>query len=125
MSENQKRANLLCGAVRMVQVDGDLTLTSTERVHRELGGTPHPVPSPFNTCSRKILHDHINQHLHFSSKPVYECVSYLGHYQAASLNTRPPPKMAAEDGPLLPDVCPYIYEIWSKYTFINVIMYSI
>lgn len=60
VAENQKKANLLRGAVRVVQVDGDLTLTSAERVHRELGGTPHPVPRAFNTCSRKISHDHIN-----------------------------------------------------------------
>lgn len=50
---SNKEANLLRGAVRMVQVDGDLTLTGAERVHSELSGTPHPVARPFNTCSRK------------------------------------------------------------------------
>lgn len=41
---------LLSGTVRLVQIDGDLTLTGAERVHREHGGTQHPVPRRFNTC---------------------------------------------------------------------------
>lgn len=51
----KKKANLLCGAVWMVKVDSDRTLTSTEGVHSEFSGAPHSVPCPFNTCSRKNI----------------------------------------------------------------------
>lgn len=44
---------LLSGAVRMIQVDGDLTLPCTERVHCEHSRTQHPVPCRFNTCSER------------------------------------------------------------------------
>lgn len=59
-SRELENAYLLSGAVRMVQVDDDLTLTRTEHVHRERGGTPHPVPCPLDTWSRK--HHLISQH---------------------------------------------------------------
>lgn len=43
---------LLSSAIRMVQVDSDLTLTSAERVHCECGRAHHPVPCRFNAYKR-------------------------------------------------------------------------
>lgn len=43
---------LLSGAIGMVQVDRDLTLTGTECVHRKYSRTHHPVPTGFNALKR-------------------------------------------------------------------------
>lgn len=44
---------LLSAAVRMIQIDGDLTLTCTECVHGEGRRTQHPVPRRFDTCRNR------------------------------------------------------------------------
>lgn len=43
---------LLSGAVRMIQVDRHLTLTSAERVHCEDSGTHHSVPCGLDALKR-------------------------------------------------------------------------
>lgn len=43
---------LLSGAIGMVQVDSDLTLTGTECVHREYSRTHDPVPTGLDALKR-------------------------------------------------------------------------
>lgn len=53
---------LLSGAIGVVQVDRDLTLTSAECVHCEDSGTHHPVPAGLDALKRaEVRLSHVTQ----------------------------------------------------------------
>lgn len=65
----------------MIQVDGDLTLTGTERVHCEHSRTHHPVPCRFNTYRRTTSTNTVIAHYIKSvTATMYEYIIFLMYF---------------------------------------------